>query len=151
VAYADFRHRMPLRVRWAEVDQQGVVFNAHYLLYADLCITEYWRAIGMQYPADFLAQGADLYARKATVEFRAAAAYDEMLEACGRIVRLGTTSLQFAIELYRSGQTERALATVELVYVHVEPAARTPTRVSDELRKLVRGFERVAPVDVDAR
>ena len=27
-----------------EVDKQGVVFNAHYLLYCDVCVTEYWRA-----------------------------------------------------------------------------------------------------------
>ena len=55
--YADFRHRMPLRVRWAEVDKQGVVFNAHYLLYCDVCVTEYWRAVGVHYPDDFVAQG----------------------------------------------------------------------------------------------
>jgi hypothetical protein len=29
VRYVDFRHRLSLRVRWAEVDLQGVVFNAH--------------------------------------------------------------------------------------------------------------------------
>ena len=48
--YVDFRHRLPLRVRWAEVDLQGVVFNGHYLAYCDVCVTEYWRAIGMTYP-----------------------------------------------------------------------------------------------------
>ncbi len=50
MAYADFRHRMPLRVRWAEVDRQGVVFNGHYLTYCDVCVTEYWRAVGLAYP-----------------------------------------------------------------------------------------------------
>lgn len=28
MAYADYRHRIELRVRWAEVDMQGIVFNA---------------------------------------------------------------------------------------------------------------------------
>ena len=47
MAYAEFRHRHALRVRWAEVDMQGVVFNGHYLTYCDVCVTEYWRAIGV--------------------------------------------------------------------------------------------------------
>ena len=69
MGYADFRHRLPLRVRWAEVDKQGVVFNAHYLLYCDVCVTEYWRAIDVQYPDDFVQQGSDLFVRKSTIEY----------------------------------------------------------------------------------
>jgi ABC-type branched-subunit amino acid transport system permease subunit len=42
---ADFVFTTPLRVRWAEVDMQAVVFNGHYLTYADVCATEYWRAM----------------------------------------------------------------------------------------------------------
>src|ERR1039457_2711426 len=39
-----------LRVRWAEVDKQGIVYNVNYFLYFDVGITEYWRAIGINYP-----------------------------------------------------------------------------------------------------
>ena len=95
MAYADFRLRQPLRVRWAEVDLQGVVFNGHYLTYCDVCVTEYWRAIGMIYPAAFLEIGSDLFVRKATLEYHAAALFDDELELCGRTARLGTTSLMF--------------------------------------------------------
>jgi acyl-CoA thioester hydrolase len=38
---ADYRHRIDLRVRWAEVDAQGVVFNGHYLTYCDVCVTAF--------------------------------------------------------------------------------------------------------------
>ena len=41
----DFRFFHPLRVRWAEVDPQGIVFNGNYLTYADVAITEYFRAL----------------------------------------------------------------------------------------------------------
>ena len=30
-----------LRVRWAEVDPQSIVFNGHYLTYADVAITDF--------------------------------------------------------------------------------------------------------------
>ena len=76
MAYEDFRHRHALRVRWAEVDMQGVVFNGHYLTYCDVCITEYWRAIGVPYPQDFHERGHDTFVRKASVEYLAAARYD---------------------------------------------------------------------------
>lgn len=39
-----YNFHYPLRVRWAEVDRQGIVFNGHYLTYFDVGITEYWRA-----------------------------------------------------------------------------------------------------------
>jgi len=50
-----------LRVRWAEVDPQNIVFNAHYLMYFDVAATEYWREIGCEYPARFLAHGVDTF------------------------------------------------------------------------------------------
>jgi acyl-CoA thioester hydrolase len=147
MAYADFRHRMALRVRWAEVDKQGVVFNAHYLLYADVCVTEYWRAIGMRYPEGFAPLNADLYVRKATIDYRSAAYYDDELEVCGRIVCIGNSSIHFAVEIYRRRQYEAVLVVVDLIYVHVDLTARTPLRVGDELRGRIRAFETVAPLE----
>lgn len=145
MAYEDFRHRLPLRVRWAEVDRQGVVFNAHYLLYSDVCVTEYWRAIGMRYPEDFEPLGTDLYVRKATVDYRAAALYDDELEVCGRVARIGASSLQFSVEMFRRGQTAAPLVAVELVYVYVDAVSKTPRRVDEALRARIRAFEAVAP------
>lgn len=145
MAYADFRHRVPLRVRWAEVDLQGVVFNGHYLAYCDVCITEYWRALGLAYPQDFVSTGADLYVRKATVEYHAPAVYDDELEVCGRIAAIGNSSLRFVVEIFRRGAPEAALIGAELVYVNVDMQSRAARPVPDTLRERVRRFEAVAP------
>jgi acyl-CoA thioester hydrolase len=145
MGYADFRHRMPLRVRWAEVDKQAVVFNAHYLLYCDVCITEYWRAIGVRYPDDFVQQGGDLFVRKTTIEYLWSAYYDDELEICGRIARLGVTSMNFGVEIYRRRQYEAVLVKAELVYVHADPVSRTATPISVELRDRIREFETLPP------
>jgi acyl-CoA thioester hydrolase len=144
-ARGDFRHGVPLRVRWAEVDLQGVVFNGHYLTYCDICVTEYWRAIGMRYPDAFAAAGADIYVRKATLEYHAAAVYDDELEVCGRTTRLGNTSLVFAVAIYRRGATDAPLIEGELVYVNVDPATRRPAPLPAVLRERVRAFEPMAP------
>jgi acyl-CoA thioester hydrolase len=145
VAYADFRHRLPLRVRWAEVDRQGVVFNAHYLLYCDVCVTEYWRAVGLRYPEDFEPLVSDLYVRRATVDYRAAAVYDDELEVCGRIARIGGSSLQFAVDMYRRGEVDAPLVSCELVYVYVDVTSKSPRRVDEAVRARIRAFESVAP------
>ena len=145
MAYADFRHRIALRVRWAEVDRQGVVFNANYLMYCDVCVTEYWRAVGMRYPDDFTPLGVDLYVRKATLDYRAAADYDDELEICGRTARIGNSSINFMVEIYRRQQYKAVLVVADLVYVHVDAAARTPRRVGEMLRESILGFETVAP------
>lgn len=145
MAYADFRHRMPLRVRWAEVDKQAVVFNAHYLLYCDICVTEYWRAVGVRYPDDFVSQGSDLFVRKSTIEYFWSAYYDDELEICGRIARLGTSSMNFVVEMYRKRQYEAVLVTAQLIYVHADPVSRQALRIPDAMRARIRTFETVHP------
>ena len=145
MGFAEFRHRVPLRVRWAEVDLQGVVFNGHYLAYCDVCATEYWRAIGMTYPGAFETIGADLFVRKATLEYHAPAGYDDELDICGRTSRLGTTSLTFSVEMFRAGQRERALVTGELVYVCTDAVSRQSMQLPALLRERILAFESTVP------
>ena len=57
----DFRCFHRLRVRWAEVDMQKIVFNAHYLLYIDTAMMDYWRALALPYEASMVALGGDIY------------------------------------------------------------------------------------------
>jgi acyl-CoA thioester hydrolase len=144
VSIETFRHRMPLRVRWAEVDMQAVVFNAHYLTYADACATEYWRAIGAPYPAGFADLGIDAFVRKATVEYHLPARYDDDLLVCGRIARLGRSSASFAVAMFRAGEPTRRLVDVELVYVCVDRNG-APVAWPQEIRRRMRDYERVAP------
>jgi acyl-CoA thioester hydrolase len=150
MAYSDFRLRLPLRVRWAEVDLQGVVFNGHYLTYCDVCVTEYWRAIGMTYPVAFLEIGSDLFVRKATLEYHAAAVFDDELELCCRTARLGTTSLVFEVGMFRHGENSAPLIEAELVYVNIAPSTRLPTPLPQRLRDRVRAFESTAPTEAGA-
>ena len=45
----DYKFIYTFRVRYAEVDAQGIVFNAHYLTYFDCLITEYYRKLKYNY------------------------------------------------------------------------------------------------------
>jgi len=144
MARSDFTFSHPLRVRWAEVDRQGIVFNGHYLLYFDIGIIEYWRAIGYPYPDALLAQGSDMFVRKATLEYHGPAHYDEVLEVLVRVARIGRTSVQFRLEIHRG---EAQLVSGEIIYVNADPATRQPAPVAGFLREAIAGFERTPPAD----
>jgi acyl-CoA thioester hydrolase len=142
---ADFVCVPRLRVRWAEVDMQKVVFNGHYLTYLDTAIAEYWRAIGLPYPQGYVERYAnDVFLRKATVEYLGSARYDEQLDVCCRVARLGRTSMTFQFEIYRESE-DAALVSAELVYVNADPSTMKAVPLPDDLRARVLRYERVAP------
>src|SRR3989344_1816110 len=76
----DFRFHHRLRVRWAEVDAQQVVFNGHYLTYLDVASSDYWRAVGLPYPDAFKHAGGDIFVRRNTLEYHAPAPLDDLLD-----------------------------------------------------------------------
>ena len=84
----DFRFYHQLRVRFAETDMQGIVFNGNYLTYYDVAWTEYFRALGIQWK-DLINIGADTVLARTTMEFKAPARFDELLEIYTRISKIG--------------------------------------------------------------
>ena len=127
----------PLRVRWAEVDRQDIVFNGHYLTYFDVAITEYWRAIGVPYPAVTERWGSDLFVVKAGIEYHAPAHYDDQLDIGVRVVRIGISSITFKVGIFRGPGHAEHLIGGEVIYVNADPKTRKPARVPDGLRELI--------------
>jgi acyl-CoA thioester hydrolase len=132
----------PMRVRWAEVDMQRVVFNGNYLTYFDTAVAEYWRAITARTGRDYFADYMRLYAVKATLDFHASAHYDELIDVGCRLVRLGRSSMTLAFCLWRG---EERLVSGEIVYVHVSDEEKKSAPIPDYLREAMIGFERAAP------
>lgn len=139
----DFRFSHPLRVRWAEADMQGIVFNGHYLTYADVGITEYFRALRNASPNADIA-GSEYFAVRTLLEYQAPASFDDLLDIHVRIARLGNSSLQFAIGIYRG---QELLVKGEIVYVHADMETRRPQTIDSQFREAIHSFETTAPVD----
>jgi len=141
------RHEFPcihrLRVRWSEADAQKIVFNAHYLTYADCAITEYWRALALPYEEGMHALGGEVYLKKASVEYHASARLDDLLDVGIRCARVGDSSMTFACGIFAG---ERLLVTVELVYVFADPATQTKRSVPQPLRDMIAAHEAGEPV-----
>jgi YbgC/YbaW family acyl-CoA thioester hydrolase len=134
----DFRFLDRLRVRWAEIDAQKIVFNGHYLMYFDTAIAGYWRALAMPYAQTMEYLGGDLFVRKATLEYQGSARYDDVLDIGIRCTRIGNSSILFNGVAFRQ---DEALVSCELVYVFADPHAQTSKPVPQQLRDLLQAFE----------
>ncbi len=134
----DFRLLHRLRVRWAEVDMQKIVFNGHYLMYFDTAMADYWRALALPYEQTMHALGGDLYVKKASVEYHASARYDDQLEVGLKCQRIGNSSIQFVGGIFCGDQR---LITGELIYVFANPATQTSLPVPESLRSILQDFE----------
>lgn len=135
---SDFRFFHRLRVRWAEVDMQKIVFNAHYLMYFDTAIADYWRALALPYEEAMQQLGGDLYVVKATVEFHASARVDDQIEVALKCSRIGSSSITFTGAIFRG---EEHLISAEIVYVFADPATQTSQPVPQSLRDILLGYE----------
>lgn len=135
---ADFRCLHRLRVRWAEVDMQKIVFNAHYLMYFDTAMADYWRELALPYEAAMHQLGGDLYVKKASVEYFSSARYDDQLQIGLRCGRIGNSSITFEGAIFRG---DTLLVTGELIYVFADPATQTSRPVPDALRDLLLAYE----------
>lgn len=139
MAKSDFSFFHSLRVRWSEVDMQAIVFNGHYLTYFDVAFTEYWRATGLPHVVAQAAEGQELFARKATIEYEAPARFDDVLDIGVRCAGFGRSSMRFLIEIYCG---EQRLVLGELAYVYADTRIRKGVPVPDVWRARITEFEK---------
>ncbi|MDN3920628.1 YbgC/FadM family acyl-CoA thioesterase [Roseateles violae] len=140
---SDFRFTERLRVRWAEIDAQQIVFNGHYLMYVDTAVGGWWRALALPYADTMQGLAGDLYVRKSTLEYLGSARYDEQLDIGVRCSRIGSSSMTVVCAVFRG---EELLVHGELVYVFADPATQTAKPIPAELRAVIEGFEAGEPV-----
>jgi YbgC/YbaW family acyl-CoA thioester hydrolase len=140
---SDFRFFHRLRVRWAEVDMQKIVFNAHYLMYFDTAITEYWRALALPMEEVFARLGGELYVKKATVEFNASAQMDDLIDVALRCERIGNSSIQFIGAIFHG---DKHLISSEIIYVFADPISQTSRPVPEALRNAFMALEAGEPM-----
>jgi acyl-CoA thioester hydrolase len=126
------RFKYFLRVRYGECDAQKVVFNARYADYVDLATAEFLRALGFE--KELQTGELDYQLVKQTLEWRAPARYDQVLEISVATKHLGTTSFTFFTE-FRLAGNEAVIATAETVYVHVNTQTLKKQALPDAWRE----------------
>ena len=120
-----------LRVRYAECDAQGVLFNAEYMAYIDHSVTELWRAAYGGYTA-MLERGIDIVVAAANLRFLGSARFDDDVTIEATVTKLGTTSVSTAYRFLRDGDL---LLEADLRHVFVNRATATKTPMPDWARE----------------
>src|ERR1700712_1709293 len=127
-----------VRVRWSEIDAQGIVFNPNYLVYADLAMTEYMRALGLPYSECVARYGADWFAIRSEVDFWGSAVFDDELELAARVEYLGTTSYRVRVAIFRG---DDVLTQVRMTYVNASVRDKKPTPLADDFIARIEAYE----------
>lgn len=124
-----------LRVRYAECDPQGVVFNGRYVEYADVAFTEFMRALIGTYN-NLLEQNLDIQVVNLNCAWKASARAEDVLRITAEVTKVGTTSITIHYGL-SNYETNEEVANIEVVHVMVSADEYKKQPVPDELRELL--------------
>lgn len=132
-----FYHR--LRVRYSEIDGAKIVYNAHYLTYVDIAVTEYFRdMLGDLWQFDY--EGAfDIVLRSCSFDFNRPAILDDWLDIGCRIEKIGNSSVTVQFAITREAEKESPILTAAIVYVN--SSGGKSKRIPDEVREKLVSYE----------
>lgn len=121
-----------VRPRYAEIDLQGVVFNAHWLTYFDDASTRYYEHLGFDPQETFLDhQHFDVMVVKAVLEWAGSATFDDEVLIEIRPDRIGNASYDLRFTATVGG---RPACGCVITYVSVVPGTKTSTPIPEVLR-----------------
>ena len=130
-----FAFSTSLKVRYAEIDGQRVVFNSRYLEYADVAVTEFYEWTGI---ADALGQtwrDMEFHVRRATVDYLKPLMLGDTVDISVRIERIGGSSLTKRFEL--ANQHGDLCNVIEIVSVNVHLPTGRPVPIEGEVRQFL--------------
>ena len=108
-------------VRYVECDQQGVVFNAHYLTWADEASNHWWAAQGLRW--DTVAARVDPVVRASTLDWTSSARWGDTVTVDAETEKLGRTSVTVRFTVRVEG---RVCCVVRNTYVATDDGRSTP-------------------------
>ena len=137
---ADFAAFRTIPTRWKDNDVFGHVNNATYYSFFDTAITAWLIENGCASRAD----GTIWMVAETGCRFLAEVAFPETLAVGLYIARLGRSSVQYRLGLFREA-VEGAAAVGHFVHVHIDGATRRPSPIPDAMRQKLAALERAAP------
>ena len=126
-AYTVFR---PLMTRWADNDVYGHVNNVEYYAFFDTVVNGYLIERGL---LDFRRGATIGLVVETKCNYFAPLAFPDRLEGGLRVDRIGRSSVQYAIAIFREGE-EHAAAAGHFVHVYVDRESRRPVALPEAMR-----------------
>lgn len=127
---ADYKVFYPISTRWSDNDIYGHVNNVTYYSYFDTAANRYLIEEGGLDIGDGSIVG---YVVSSGCEYHAPITYPEPVEAGLRVDRLGNSSVQYGLAIFRQGDDE-AVAHGHFVHVFVNRAENKSVPIPESLR-----------------
>ena len=137
---SQFNFYYSFRVRYSEVDAQGIVFNAHYLTYFDSAMTEYLRHINYNYVQEVEDRNEDFHTVKTLVEYKHPIKFDQIIDVCIKVKKIGRSSLTFYIEIHPN-EKDFMLASGEVIWVNADQSTHKSAALPEVLCLKIRDLE----------
>jgi acyl-CoA thioester hydrolase len=122
-----FTHR--IRVRYAECDGQGVVFNAHWLTYFDEACTRFMESLG--FGPEFWIKEFDVMLVHAELDWSGPARFDQWVDITVEPTGLGRSSFDLR---YTALVENRPACHATITYVAIVPGTISSTGIPDRVR-----------------
>jgi acyl-CoA thioester hydrolase len=127
---AEFRIFTAIPTRWMDCDAYGHVNNVVYYSYFDTAVTGHLVAQG---GLDAAAAPIIGVVVETKCQFRHELNFPEIVDAGIKVTKLGRTSVQYEIGLFRQGQSAPA-AFGHFIHVYIDRKSRRPTPIPKRVR-----------------
>ncbi|OLZ41653.1 thioesterase [Natrinema saccharevitans] len=127
------------RVRFAETDQQGIVFYGEYFTFQDEAVSAFFRAIDYGYE-QMRADGWQIHVVNTELNYRAGAEFEDVIVNELRVADIGTSSLEYEYRAKRE-RDDAVLVDGTVTQVAVDTETEEPTRIPDDFRDAVAALQ----------
>ena len=134
VIKSDFRVFWETRIRYYELDPQGIMHNANYLAFYDQAVVEYFRDLDYDYEKQIKETNKDFHTVQVVVQYNKPLYFDDEIEIGLKIKDVGNTSMTWIMAMFIKGTGELASAS-EIVHVYTDMKTSKPTTITDDLKK----------------
>jgi acyl-CoA thioester hydrolase len=134
---ADYRHFQPITTRWHDNDIYGHVNNVTYYSFFDSAVNTYLIERGGLDIHDGSVVG---FVVSSSCDYFASIAYPDLIEVGLRVAKLGNSSVQYELAVFKVGEDD-ACAAGRFVHVFVDRASNLPVSIPDALREALQVLE----------
>ena len=134
VTKSDFTVFWETRIRYYELDPQGIMHNANYLAFYDQAVVEYFRDLDYDYEKEIKKTNKDFHTVQVVVQYNKPLYFDDEIEIGLKIKDVGNTSMTWIMAMFIKGTGELASAS-EIVHVYTDMKTSKPTTITDDLKK----------------
>ncbi|MFL0354447.1 thioesterase family protein [Xanthomarina sp. GH4-25] len=110
---------IPIRVRYGETDQMGVVHHGNYALYLEMGRTEWLRKKGVSYK-EMEADGVMLPVISMSLNFKKSAVYDEVVKVKTQLKKRPSVRIEFDYEITNEAGDILVIANTELAFINMK-------------------------------